>query len=877
MFLERMDIMKKLTGSQTRQLFLDYFTSHGHAIEPGVPLVPADDPTLLWINAGVAALKKYFDGSIKPENPRITNVQKSIRTNDIENVGVTSRHHTFFEMLGNFSIGAYFKNEAIAYAWEFLTGSQWLDFDPEKLYITVHDRDEEAYQRWLELGVHPDHILKTPNNFWEIGEGPCGPDSEIFYDRGPDFDPQNIGEKLFFEEMENDRYVEIWNLVFSQYNARPGVKREDYEELPHKNIDTGMGLERICSIIQNGRTNFDTDLFLPIIEATQKRAKVSYQEDPMAYRVIADHIRTITFALGDGANFSNEGRGYVLRRILRRAVRYGQKIGISGSFMSELAAVVTDIMKDFYQELPDKLSFSSHLIDIEEEKFHQTLNDGEKMLGGILATGISTLSGQDAFRLYDTYGFPLELTLEICQEHHVYVDEAGFHEEMNKQKETAKKARTRSESMQAQNAALMDFTTPSVFHYDPAVITGDVIAIFVDGSPCEQLEEEGDIILDETPFYAEMGGQVADTGQVYNDDFKARVTSVINTPNKQHMLHLDHVMGTLSLHDTLTQKIDLDKRRRTQRNHTATHLLQRALKNVVGDHISQAGSYVDDQRLRFDFTHFEKLSAEQLEAVERQVNEAIFAGMPVTTAEMPIEEARATGATALFTEKYGKVVRVVSIADYSKEFCGGTHVKNTADIGLFKLVSEESIGSGIRRIEGITGEKAYRYFHDQEKLLNQTAAILKAGSSATLLEKADEIMADLGASKKEIQELTAQLNAYKAQAALSQVETVNGIRFLSRFSENDTQNALKQEALSLRDHLGSGVVLLMSKKPDRLAYYVAVSPDLVAKGIRAGDLVKAANAACGGKGGGKPDFAQGGGKDATKAEAVIAQIQQVLL
>ena len=869
--------MKQLTGNQTRQMFLDFFKSKGHAVEPSMSLIPVDDPTLLWINAGVAAIKKYFDGTKKPENPRITNAQKSIRTNDIENVGVTARHHTFFEMLGNFSIGDYFKPEAISFAWEFLTSDQWLGFDKEKLYITVHDKDEDAYNYWLKEGVDPSHILKTPNNFWEIGEGPCGPDSEIFYDRGVVYDPENIGERLFFEELENDRYVEIWNLVFSQYNSKPGVAREDYKELPHKNIDTGMGLERLVSIIQDGETNFDTDLFLPIIHATEKLAKISYKEDKMAYRVIADHIRTVTFALADGASFSNEGRGYVLRRILRRAVRFGKKIGIQNAFIYNLVSTVSEMMKDYYEYLPEKVEYISRLVKIEEEKFHSTLTDGEKILSEMLENCGEVLNGQDAFKLYDTYGFPFELTLEIAAENNVKVDEEGFKEAMAKQKMMAKNARGKVESMGSQNAELMDFTMESTFSYCESTCEGKVIALFKDGHRVDTLEGEGDIILDHTNFYAEMGGQCADTGTVSNCQFEGRVNHVLNAPNKQHMLHVVDVLGKVNVGDTLYQMIDEEKRCKTQCNHTATHILQRALKDVVGNHIHQAGSYVDEQRLRFDFTHYEKVSMDDLKEIERRVNEEIFKGEEVTICEMGMEEAKEKGAMALFTEKYGDVVRVVSVGDYSVELCGGCHVTRSSDIGLFRIVSEESIGSGIRRIEAVTGMEAYNSFKHTEKVLETSADILKAGNVEKTIEKAQAIVDEAQTLRKEVQVLQEKLNVLEAKQALKDVEQVGDIPFMFVTTKETNNGACKNQAFSLRDTLGSGVVLLLASQESSISYFVAVSKDLVAKGIKAGDLVKAMNAVCNGGGGGKPDFAQGGCKVAGVENDLVFALKNALV
>lgn len=508
--------MKQLTGNQIRQMFLDYFKSKGHMVEPGASLIPHNDPTLLWINAGVAALKKYFDGSVKPDSPRICNAQKSIRTNDIENVGKTARHHTFFEMLGNFSIGDYFKEEAIPFAWEFLTSEEWIGFPKEKLYISVYTDDEDAYRIWTEVcGVDPSHILKTADNFWEIGEGPGGPDSEIFFDRGPAYDPEGLGEKLFFEELENDRYIEVWNVVFSQYDCKPELDRKDYKELPHKNIDTGMGLERLVSLVQEGETNFDTDLFLPIIHAAEAFSTHPYDgEYKMAYRVIADHIRTVTFALADGALFANEGRGYVLRRVLRRAVRFGKKLQIEGAFMYKLVPVVYEVMKDFYPYIGEKLEHIAKLVKAEEERFHATLSDGEKLMMEVI-TSASTkkIDGATAFKLYDTYGFPFELTLEVAQEHGFAVDKEGFDQEMEKQRERARNARDAAQSMSSQSADLMDFTQESTFiGYDHVSCEAKVIALFKDGERVDHLYDGGDIMLDTTVFYAESGGQVGDTG-----------------------------------------------------------------------------------------------------------------------------------------------------------------------------------------------------------------------------------------------------------------------------------------------------------------------------------------------------------------------------
>ena len=851
--------MKQLTGNQVRKMFLDFFESQGHKVEPSHSLIPNDDPTLLWINAGVAALKKYFDGTIKPENPRITNAQKSIRTNDIENVGKTARHHTFFEMLGNFSIGDYFKKEAIDFAWELLTDEKWFAFDKDKLYITVHDHDEEAYNYWVDvIGVDPSHMLKTPGNFWEIGEGPCGPDSEIFYDRGEKYDPEGLGIKLFYEELENDRYIEIWNLVFSQYNSQEGVDRNDYEELPQKNIDTGMGLERITSIIQDGETNFDTDFFLPIIHEAEKLANVSYQENKMAYRVIADHIRTVTFALADGALFDNAGRGYVLRRILRRAVRYGKQIGIEKAFMYNLVGVVSEIMKEFYDYLPEKVSYISDLVKKEEEAFHKTLSNGEKLLSGLIkknSDGI--ISGKDAFKLYDTYGFPFELTLEIAQESNLKVDEEGFKEELKLQQMRSRGARVDNESMTSQKPDLMAFDLPSTFEYDPTNIRGVVIGLFKDGVKTDQLDDYGEIVFDVTTFYAEMGGQCADTGIIYNDECKAKVVNVLKAPNQQHLHFVELESGNIKVGDVLTLEIDKEKRSKITANHTATHILQAALKEVIGSHINQAGSYVDDNRLRFDFTHFEKITNEQLKAVEQKVNDVIFKGIDVEIANMSKEEALASGAMALFDEKYSDTVRVVSVGDYSKELCGGCHVTNSSNIGLFKIETEESVGSGIRRIEAVTGKVAYEALVLEKETVDTISSVLKLKNRKEVVNKVTSLTEELNAVKKEVEALNSKLNALNAANRMNDIQDINGVKVL--FVEEDMEsNKAKQLAFDLRDKIDSGIVILVSKFEEKCSYFVGVSKDYVASGIKAGDVVKKINTIVDGRGGGKPDFAQGG-------------------
>lgn len=873
--------MKELTGNQIRQMFLDYFASKGHMIEPGASLVPHNDPTLLWINAGVAALKKYFDGSEKPKNNRIANAQKSIRTNDIENVGKTARHHTFFEMLGNFSIGDYFKEEAIPFAWEFLTSPQWIGFPKEKLYVSVYTDDHDAYRIWTEVcGVDPSHILKTEGNFWEIGEGPGGPDSEIFFDRGEEYDPEGLGEKLFFEEMENDRYIEVWNVVFSQFDCKPELDRSEYKELPQKNIDTGMGLERLVCLVQGGETNFDTDLFLPIIHETEKYTSCSYQvnENKMAFRVIADHIRTVTFALADGALFSNEGRGYVLRRVLRRAVRFGKKLKIEGAFMYKLVPVVYEIMQDFYPYLGEKLDYIAKLVKAEEERFQATLSDGEKLMREVMERNkeTKTIDGATAFKLYDTYGFPFELTLEMAEESGYFVDKDGFQAEMKQQKERARNAREEQESMSSQSADLMNCTLESTFvGYDACCCDARVIALFKDGVKVDELVEDGDVMFDQTVFYAESGGQVGDTGTI-SKAVEAVVENTVKAPHKQH-LHRVHInAGALHVGDEVSLKVDEKRRAVITSNHSCTHLLQSALKRVVGEHIAQAGSFVSDEYLRFDFTHFEKVSEEQLRNIENLVNEFIAGHYSVSKVEMPIEEAKQSGATALFDEKYGDVVRVVSMGDVSKEFCGGCHVNNTQEIGVCKIISEESIGSGIRRITAKTGYDAYKEFAAGDQMLHAIAADLKMKGIANLEAKVANVVEEANELKKQLATLQSQMLALKANDLENTIKECNGHKLLFANLSGADGNALKDIANNLKAKYEDIVVFLASASEDKITFVAAAGKAAVANGVKCGDLVRQAAMICDGKGGGRPDLAQSGGKDPSKCEEAMKFVKNML-
>ena len=678
--------MKYMTGNEIRNTWLKFFKDKGHLVERGASLIPNDDPTLLWMNSGVAALKKYFDGRIVPKNPRIVNVQKCIRTNDIENVGNTSRHHTFFEMLGNFSIGDYFRDEALDYAFEILTSEEYFGFDINKLYFTIYPKDLQSYDKWLSLGVPEERIIPTDDlNFWEIGEGPCGPCTEVFFDRGPKYG--DFGVDTIKKDIENDRYVEVWNIVLSQYNSKPGLKRSEYPELPSQNIDTGMGLERMSCVIQDVPTNFETDLFIPTIKVIEKLSGVKYTGQ-MSFKVIADHVRSVVFAVSDGAVLSNEGRGYVLRRLLRRAIKHGKQLGIKKPFLTDLVDVVVETMGDFYKYLHDSKDLVKKLISIEETKFLETLSQGEKRLDDMMNnTKGKTISGVNAFTLYDTYGFPIELTEEIAEDAGYVVDKDGFISEMEKQKERARSARKNIVSMNNQNEELINFKDQDEFvGYANLSIQTTVLKSFDEG-----------VVLTETPFYAESGGQVADSGVIKKGLKEFTVLDVQKTPNGQFMHFIEN--NTLKTGDSVEAIVDESVRTKIVYNHSATHILFAALREIVGTHVSQQGSQVTSESLRFDFNNFQNLDDETLLKVEAKVNEKIKEAIKVGIGEFTVEEAKAQGAIAEFGEKYGAFVRVINM-DYTVDLCGGTHVSNTGDIGKFALASIESKGSGIYRIVG---------------------------------------------------------------------------------------------------------------------------------------------------------------------------------
>ncbi|WP_099158610.1 alanine--tRNA ligase [Virgibacillus ndiopensis] len=872
--------MKQLSSQEIRQMFLDFFKEKGHRIEPSASLVPNEDPTLLWINSGVATLKKYFDGRVIPENPRIVNAQKSIRTNDIENVGYTARHQTFFEMLGNFSIGDYFKKDAIAWAWEFLTDEKWINFDPELLSVTVHPEDDEAYDLWLnEIKLPKERIIRLEENFWDIGEGPSGPNTEIFYDRGEKYGNDPSDPELY-PGGENDRYLEIWNLVFSQFNHNPD---DTYTPLPKKNIDTGMGFERMVSVIQDVPTNYETDLFMPIIKKTEDLASVTYgktKEGDTAFKVIADHIRTVAFAIGDSALPSNEGRGYILRRLLRRAVRYAKQIGIEKPFMYKLVSVVGDIMKDFYPEVLKQQEYIENVIKTEEDRFHETLNEGLDILNTIMEkekrNGSSVFPGTEVFRLYDTYGFPKELTEEYVEEEGFTIDEVGFEEEMAKQRERARNARQKVDSMQVQDEILSKVTAESEFvGYEKLEVDTTIVQIINDKEMVDTVKEGEDVVLflDKTPFYAESGGQIADNGWIYTDGASAFVENVQKAPKGQHIHQVRVKDGELKVGQKVKAIVDSKFRKAIVKNHTATHLLHQALKDLLGNHVNQAGSLVTPDRLRFDFSHFGAITSEELEKIEQIVNEQVWKSTQLVIENKKIAEAKEMGAMALFGEKYGDIVRVVQVGDYSIELCGGCHVRNTAEIGLFKIVSETGIGAGTRRIEAVTSEKAYHYVNDKINLLNNAAHLLKTNDEK-VSERIEVLFQDIKSLQKENESLSAKLSNVEASSILDQVETIDGVKLLAQKVSVKDMNQLRNMVDDLKQKLESGIILLAAENNKKVQLAAGVSNDLIEKGLHAGNLIKQAAQLCGGGGGGRPDMAQAGGKDPQKIEQALLYASQ---
>lgn len=857
-------MMKKLKASEIRQKYLDFFVEKGHMVEPSAPLVPIDDDTLLWINSGVATLKKYFDGRETPKKPRIVNSQKAIRTNDIENVGFTARHHTFFEMLGNFSIGDYFKQEAIEFAWEFLTSDKWMGMEPDKLYVTIHPEDMEAYNIWhKDIGLEESRIIRIEGNFWDIGEGPSGPNTEIFYDRGEAYGQDDPAEEMY-PGGENERYLEVWNLVFSEFNHN---KDHSYTPLPNKNIDTGMGLERMASVSQNVRTNYETDLFMPIMNEIEKVSGKQYlvnNEQDVAFKVIADHIRTIAFAISDGALPANEGRGYVLRRLLRRAVRFSQTLGINEPFMYKLVDIVADIMEPYYPNVKEKADFIKRVIKSEEERFHETLEDGLAILNELIKKAKATtneINGKDAFKLYDTYGFPIELTEEIAVQAGLKVDMTTFESEMQQQRDRARQARQNSQSMQVQSEVLKNITSASTFvGYDTATALTTLTHLIYNGEEVSQVEagETVYFMLTETPFYAVSGGQVADTGIVYNDNFEIAVSEVTKAPNGQN-LHKGVVQfGQVNVGATVSAEVNQNDRRDIQKNHSATHLLHAALKSVLGDHVNQAGSLVEADRLRFDFSHFGPMTNDEIDQVERLVNEEIWKGIDVNIQEMDIASAKEMGAMALFGEKYGDVVRVVNMAPFSIELCGGIHVRNTSEIGLFKIVSESGTGAGVRRIEALTGKAAFLYLEDIQEKFNTMKSQLKVKSDDQVVDKLTQIQDEEKALLKQLEQRDKEITSLKMGNIEDQVEEINGYKVLVTEVDVPNAKAIRSTMDDFKSKLQDTIIILASNVDDKVSM-VATVPKSLTNNVKAGDLIKQMAPIVGGKGGGRPDMAQGGG------------------
>ncbi len=892
--------MKYMKSTEIRKMWQDFFKSKGHLVIESASLIPEDDDSLFFVNAGVTPLKKYFDGTIVPENRRLCSIQKCIRTNDIENVGVTKRHQTFFEMMGNFSIGDYFKEEALDFAFEFLTSSEWCDIPKEKIYCTIYMTDEVAYNKWVSLGLDPSHIVRLKENFWEIGSGPCGPDSEIFFDRGEKYDPNGDALEKFKNDIDQERFVEIWNNVFSQYNSEPGVDRSLYKELPHKNIDTGAGLERWCCIFQDVDSNFDTDLFVPIIEQIELISGTQYNESTY-FKIIADHVRALTVALSDGCIFENSGRGYVLRRLLRRSVRAGRKIGINEPFMYKLVDTVVDIMKDSYPKLVDNKAYVKGLILDEENLFHQTLRAGERKLLELMKESTDkTISGYDAFKLYDTYGFPFELTLEYLEEEGMSVDKEEFDKYMKEAKKLAKDSRKQVADMNIQNEDLLNFKSPSEFLYDTYELEdARVIGLFKDGKEVDFLDSDGYVIFDRTCFYAESGGQVADTGAIKNDKFKAKVVDVKKAPNGQHMHKIEVLEGSLEIGDFCSIKIMKEKRLRTQANHSTIHIIQKVLQDTLSSSIHQAGSYVDDERLRFDFTYSGKISEEQIIEIEDKVNEIINTHIESKISNMSLDEAKKLGAMALFTDKYKDIVRVVKIGD-SIELCGGTHIKSTDEIERFAILKVESKGSNLYRLEGCTNdlvpvlisEAVAKYVDEIKILLNKADEILKKAKEEDINLKFDVSLDQKGLAsyrditynknqleyiQNEVRMLEKEYNEKKSEKTVNDLdkyldkkESINGIDTIIMKVKDLEMNELKTIVDELMNKLGEGIVFFANLR-DKNVNYICKCNGVSSK---AGLIVKKAAEMSGGRGGGSSTFAQGGASDVKKIDDVIKAVKQ---
>lgn len=856
--------MKYMTGNEIRKAYLDFFESKKHLKLHSFSLVPENDPSLLLIGAGMAPLKPYFTGKLVPPSYRVTTSQKCIRTGDIDNVGRTARHHTFFEMLGNFSFGDYFKKEAITWAWEFLT--EVLELDTNKLYVTVYPEDEEAYDIWHNIiGLADERIFKLEDNFWEIGEGPCGPDSEIFYDLGPE---RGCGKPTCNVGCDCDRYLEIWNLVFTQFNK---TKDGSYEPLEKKNIDTGAGLERLASVIQQKESNFETDLLFPIMQRVIDVCHGDYnnKEQKIAVKVIGDHIRAVTMMIGDGILPSNEGRGYVLRRILRRAVRFGRVLGIEEAFLADLVDIVIDMYKEAYPELAERKELIKTVIATEEAQFSATLVQGLELLNAMIenADGAGVLAGEKVFKLYDTFGFPVELTEEIVQEHGMTIDHDGFDKAMKAQQERARAARAKVSA----KVATPDTTglDQSALVKDENAVNARVVLIGIDGAAVERAEKDTaiTIILDKTPFHAEGGGQIGDTGYITGPSGKAEVTDTKSLANGLTYMIAIVTEGSLAKGDEVGITVDKVRNLDIARNHTATHLLQAALRKVLGTHVNQAGSLVTPERLRFDFTHFSPMTNEELAEVEKEVNRQIMKNVDLEIEEMPVDDAIKKGAMALFGEKYGDIVRVVNVPGFSCELCGGSHVPNTSVIGSFRIVGESGTGTGIRRIEAVTGKAAHEQAVADAVLLQEAATLLKS-KEEDIPAKIEQLLTALKEAEREVAQLSHKLATSSLDDILAAKEEIHGVSVTAASVTVDSAEGLRDMADMVLDKVG-GIVLLGAVQGDKVSFVCKVDKELTKQGYHAGKIVKAAAVAAGGGGGGRPDMAQAGGKDPQKLEEAL--------
>ena len=894
--------MKKMTSEEIIRTYIDFFVSRGHTEIESAPLIPKDDPSILWINAGVTPLKKYFDGSVVPKNRRLTSCQKCIRTNDIENVGLTARHHTFFQMLGNFSVGDYFKEEALTWAYELLTSDKYFGIPKEKLYVTVYPTDSDAYNLWKNLGIDPSHIIKLEGNYWEIGEGPSGPDSEIFYDRGEKYDKDKLGVKLLQEEIENDRYIEIWNNVFSQYNAKNGIPREEYEELPSKNIDTGMGVERMACIFQDAETNYETDLFMPIIERIEEICGLKY-EGQKEFKIIADHVRALTFALADGATFENYGRGYVLRRLLRRAVMMSRKLEINKSFMADLVDVVMEKYATIYNDILTNKQIVKEQITKEEELFHKTLIAGEKRLEELCNNNTDKMiSGSDAFKLYDTYGFPVELTVEYAAELGIKVDVETFKKYMDTQKSMARNNRKVTSSMNLQNELLMNFKEESTFvGYEKLGNQTEVIGIMKDNEFVETLTDEGYIFLKENPFYAESGGQIYDIGYIKNDEAKLEVLDVVKAPNKQHLLHVKVLEGTLKNRSTVLTHVLQSRREEIMKNHSSVHLLQKTLQDFLGNNVHQAGSRVDENGFRFDFTYHGRLNDKLIMEIESSVNDRVNAGFVTKIEYLSLDEAKKRGAMALFEDKYGDVVRMVTMGD-SIELCAGTHVKNTKDIEKIAIISIINKGADTFRIEGTTKNNINKMLHiaiapyEKEilKTLTKAKNILTAAKEEEINLSFDYDFKDkelvsyqdvidykekLANLKEEVKELEKKYKQEKSKkystnltAFTTNIEVIKGIKVNMSILEDYDIDTMKNVADAICNKYEECLVVLVNIKDNHANIIAKSNTDKV----NCGAIVKELSMKCKGNGGGSKTFAQGGGSDAKEIANYLEEMKKNL-